>query len=123
MHFAWDRIGGCYAESEMFPPAAIEKKPRINAAVAEVIDEFSPSVKYIRYDIGQDWSGEWAVFFRVMLSDDVFRDRLGDIVTRVMWRTTDRLDLPNLGLFPYFNFRSESEQAKLREPAWDPLLN
>ena len=58
MHFAWDRIGGCYAESEMFPPAAIEKKPRINAAVAEVIDEFSPSVKYIRYDIGQDWSGQ-----------------------------------------------------------------
>jgi hypothetical protein len=63
-----------------------------------------------------------ALFFRVMLSDDVSRNGLlGDVATRVMWRTTDRLDLPNLRLFPYFDFRSESEQAKLREPAWDPL--
>jgi hypothetical protein len=53
-----------------------------------------------------------------MLSDDVSRNGLlGDVATRVMWRTTDRLDFPNLGMFPYFNFRSESEQAKLREPA------
>jgi len=57
-----------------------------------------------------------------MLSDDVSRNGLlGDVATRVMWRTTDRLDLPKLRLFPYFDFRSESEQAKLREPAWDPL--
>lgn len=68
-------------------------------------------------------SGEWAVFFRVMLSDDVLQDKLGDVATRVMWRTTDRLDLPNLGLFPYFDFRRESEQASRREPAWEPLLS
>lgn len=105
------------------PAHSYQKQPRINAAVAEVVDEFSPSVKYIRYDIGQDWSGEWAVFFRVMLSDDVLQDKLGDVATRVMWRTTDRLDLPNLGLFPYFDFRSESEQASMREPAWEPLLS
>jgi len=64
----------------------------------------------MRFDIGQDWSGGWAIFFRVMLSDDAVRNRLGDVATRVMWRTTDRLDLPNLGLFPYFDFRSESER-------------
>jgi hypothetical protein len=106
----------------MYPPTSLEKKPQINAAVAEVLKEFSPSVKYIRFDVGQDWTGEWALFFRIMLSDEVSRNgQLGDIATRVMWRTTDRLDYPNLGMFPYFDFRSESEQAKLREPAWDPL--
>jgi hypothetical protein len=105
----------------MSPPTSLQKKPQINAAVAEVLKEFSPSVKYIRFDVGQDWTGEWALFFRVMLSDDVSRNgQLGDIANRVMWRTTDRLDLPNLGMFPYFNFRSESEQAKLRDPDWDP---
>ena len=105
----------------MYPPTSLEKKPQINAAVAEVLKEFSPSVKYIRFAVGQDWAGEWALFFRVMLSDDVSRNgQLGDIATRVMWRTTDHLDLPNLGMFPYFDFRSESEQAKLRDPDWDP---
>ena len=43
-----------------------------------------------------------ALFFRVMLSDDVSRNGLlGDVATRVMWRTTDRLDLPNLRLFRF----------------------
>ncbi|HYL38632.1 MAG TPA: hypothetical protein VEV17_22130 [Bryobacteraceae bacterium] len=42
---------------------------------------------------------------------------------RIIWRTTDLLELPTLGLSPYFNFRSESEQAKLREPAWEPGMN
>jgi hypothetical protein len=59
-------------------------------------------VKYIRYSIGQDWTAEWATFFRVMLSDEAARNQPGD-------------------MFPHFNFRSESEQAKQREPAWDPL--
>jgi hypothetical protein len=31
---------------------------------------------------------------------------------------SDRLGLPELGLFPYFDFRSHSEQAMLHEPAW-----
>jgi len=105
----------------MSPPTSLQNKPQINAAVAEVLKEFAPSVKYIRFNVGQDWTGEWALFFRVMLSDDVSRNgQLGNIANRVMWRTTDRLDLPNLGMFPYFNFRSESEQAKLRDPDWDP---
>ena len=89
----------------MSPPTPLPNKPQINAAVAEVLKEFSPSVKYIPFHVGQDWTGESALFFRVMLSDDVSRNgQLGDIANRVMWRTTDRLDLPNLGMFPYFNF-------------------
>jgi hypothetical protein len=43
----------------MYPPTSLQKKPQIDAAVAEVLKEFSPSVKYIRFDVGQDWTGEW----------------------------------------------------------------
>jgi hypothetical protein len=105
----------------MYPSTSLQKKTQINAAVAEVLKEFSPWVKYIRPDVGHDWTGEWALFFRVMLSDEAARNRFGDLATRVMLRTTDHLDIPNLGMFPYFDFRSESEQAMPHDPAWDPL--
>jgi hypothetical protein len=47
----------------------------------------------VGYAIGQDWSGQQAIFFRVLLSDDAARTKLRDVVTRVIWRTSD---LPNL---------------------------
>jgi hypothetical protein len=59
--------------------------------------------------------GQWAIFFRVVLSDDATTDRLREITNQVIWRMSEELDLPNLGLFPHFDFRSESEQAALNE--------
>jgi hypothetical protein len=52
------------------------------------------------------------------LSDDAGEKRLRDVATQVVWRLADRLDFAALGLFPYHNFRSVSEQAVLREEAW-----
>jgi hypothetical protein len=95
------------------------KQPQINAAVTDVVKELSPSVKKIRFDIGQDWSGQWAIFFRVLLSDDASEPKnLREIAPRVVRRMSDRLDLPGLGLFPYFNFRNEAEQALDKDLAW-----
>jgi len=103
----------------MIVPTGLMKQPQINAAVTDVVSELSPAVRRIRYEIGQDWSGQWAIFFRVLLSDDASRPRnLREIGPRVVWRMSERLDLPGLGLFPYFDFRSETEQALVREPAW-----
>jgi hypothetical protein len=94
----------------MMPPPAITKQPEVNAAVAAVVRELSPAVQHIRYEIAPDWSGQ---------SDDASNTmNLREIAPRVMWRMSEKLDLPNLGLFPYFDFRSQSEQAKLNEPAW-----
>jgi hypothetical protein len=78
----------------------------------------APDVVQIRYDIGTDWSGDWAIFFRVLLSDEASRARLRDVATQVVWRLDERLDFPSMGLFPYHNFRSVSEQDVLREEAW-----
>ncbi|HEV2687173.1 MAG TPA: hypothetical protein VGV35_01425 [Bryobacteraceae bacterium] len=98
-------------------PAAITKQPQINAAVAAVVRELSPfGVRHIRYEIAPDWSGQWAIFFLVLLSDEASREHLRDITTQVVWRMSERLNLPELGLFPYFDFRSESEQAALNQP-------
>jgi hypothetical protein len=99
--------------------ADLSKQPQIDAAVTEVVKELSPSVKKIRFDIDQDWSGQWAIFFRVLLSDAASEPKnLREIAPRVVWRMSERLDLPGLGLFPYFNFRSEAEQALVKDLAW-----
>jgi hypothetical protein len=58
------------------------------------------------------------VFFRVLLSDEAGERRLRDVATKVVSRLADHLDFGALGLFPYHNFRSESEQSVLREEAW-----
>jgi hypothetical protein len=97
----------------------ISKQPQIDAAVTEVVNELSPSVRKIRFEIGEDWSGELAVFFRVLLSDSASEpENLRAIAPRVVSAMSQRLDLPVLGLFPYFNFRSETEQSLAKEPAW-----
>jgi len=98
--------------------SAITRQPEINAAVSDVIRLLAPDVVHIRYDIDRDWSGDWAIFFRVLLSDDASKNRLSEVATQVVWRLSERLDFPSMGLFPYHNFRSESEQAALREEAW-----
>ena len=102
----------------MYLPIAVQKQPQINSAVSQVIAQLSPSVQSISYRIAQDWSGQWAIFFRVLLSDEASARRLRDITDQVVWRMSERLNLPELGLFPYFDFRSVSEQAMLNEPGW-----
>jgi hypothetical protein len=107
------------AEHLMHFPSVVTKQAEINAAVSEVIRLLEPDVVHIRYDIGQDWSGDWAIFFRVVLSDEASRKpRLREVATEVVRRLSDRLDFSSMGLFPYHNFRSVSEQAVLREEAW-----
>jgi hypothetical protein len=71
----------------MYLPMAVTKHTQIDAAVAEAARELSPAVQYVRYEITQDWSGEWAIFFRVLLSDEASGERnLCDVATKVKWR-------------------------------------
>lgn len=102
----------------MLVPGAITKQPEINAAVSEVARLLAPDVQHIRYDIGQDWSGDWAIFFRVVLSDEASKNRLREITSKVVSQLAARLDFSAMGLFAYHNFRSVSEQAVLQEEAW-----
>ena len=122
-------IGGqiCFRKSwypvvRMFVPTEIRKDPQINAAIRAVMAEESSYVRYIRYSFDQDWTGEWAVFFRVVLSDEVAsRTRRLETGNRVISRIMDELDLPNLGMMPHFDLRTESEQAELKGKDWEPL--
>lgn len=102
----------------MYLPSAVTKQAEIEAAIARVQQSVGPDVVRIRYEIGEDWSGQWAIFFRIVLTDDAARQRLRDVATRVVWGLAQQLDFPSMGVFPYHNFRSVSEQSMLQEPAW-----
>jgi len=102
----------------MYLPSAVTKQAEIEAAIVHVQQSVGPDVVRIRYEIGEDWSGQWAIFFRIVLTDDAARNRLREIRTSVVRGLAQQLDFPGMGVFPYHNFRSLSEQAMLQEPAW-----
>jgi hypothetical protein len=102
----------------VYVPSAVTKQDEIEAAIRRVADIASPDVVRIRYEIGEDWNGEWAIFFRIVLTDDAARRRLREVAAKVVWGLSSALDFPGMAVFPYHNFRSISEQAMLQEPAW-----
>lgn len=102
----------------MYLPSAVTKHAEIDAAAVRVQQSVGPDVVRIRYEIGQDWSGEWALFFRIVLTDDAARRRLRDVAGKVERGLASELDFPSMGVIPYHNFRSLSEQNALQEPAW-----
>jgi hypothetical protein len=102
----------------MYLPSAVTKQAEIQAAINEVETSLAPDVVRVRYDIAEDWSGQWAIFFRVVLTDEAAKRRLREVATKVVWSLARQLDFPAMGVFPYHNFRSVSEQEALQEPAW-----
>lgn len=97
--------------------------PRGLAQPTELLKSFNaitplpPGVVNLRYTVDTDWSGDPAIFFWITLSDEAARrEVLSQNSRRIMDFVTQRLDpLRQWGLIPYFYFRSQSEQAKLRE--------
>ena len=98
--------------------AQLNDIPKIVKATEE---KFAPDVVRIRYHTGFDWSGDPAIFFRVLLSETAsHHENLGDIARRVNRELSDELlrtgDDEHI---PYTSFRSESEQDKLKDPLWE----
>jgi hypothetical protein len=62
-------------------PAAIVKQSEIDARVRKVAGALEPDVRHTRYEIGEDWSGQWAIFFRIVLSDEATKLRLREVAT------------------------------------------
>ena len=102
----------------MLSPSSIAPVSKINAAITDVCRQMR-DVRRIRFDIGADWSGDDAVFFRILISDDAARTRLRETMAQVVGMLESILNLEALGLHVYHNVRSESEQAALREKSWE----
>lgn len=105
----------------VYLPKGIAQPSELVAAVARIEPMLGPDVVRLRYDIGTNWSGEPALFLRVVLTDQASRrDRLHKVTSRIRALIEEQIDpLNSWGLFAYVNFRSRSEQEMLKEPAWE----
>ncbi len=102
----------------MYVPTAFVQQARFEEAVARVAQRLAPAVVSIIPTLGNDWSGEPAAFFMVILSDAASRrDQLLNVSNHVSQAVVEQVQpLEQWGVLPYFNFRSHSEQAKLNQP-------
>lgn len=91
----------------------------IDNGVKAAADALAPDVVRIRYDLSEDWSGAPSIFFRIVLRDEALIDAdQWELSQRISRRIQSEVQSDELGLQPYFSFRSASEQAQLKEPAW-----
>jgi len=100
-------------------PSGFVNHRSITAGVERAAKALSADVVRIRYDFGGDWMGSPSVFFRIVLTDKASRpENLREVAQRVTVKIMNEAKTDQTGLRAYFNFRSQSEQAKLKEPAW-----
>jgi len=93
---------------------------KIKAGVQRAERALAPDVVRIVYSYTPDWTDEYALFFRIVLRDAASApNKLRQTTHKIEAKILAEIKADELGLQTYFNFRSESEQAKLREPAWE----
>lgn len=84
-----------------------------------VLRKLEPDVTRIVLNAEPDWSGDPALYIRVLISDEAGKERLNEVTARARLVIAEELGLENLDRIPYFKFRGVSEQAKLQEKAWE----
>ena len=93
---------------------------RIARQVASVARKFARDVVRIRFHVGEDWTGDPAIFLRILLKDNATTDdRRPEVTRRVEVALLEKLKPRDMGLIAFSDFRGESEQAMLKDPAWD----
>lgn len=97
---------------------AFAHRAQFLAAVAQVA--MPPEVLSVTPTLGTDWNGESAVFFQVMLADNsVPRHQLLAFTKQVSQTIIRQIrPLEEWGVLPYFDFVTQSEHARIKEPAW-----
>ena len=94
---------------------------QIEKVLNRAVKDLAPDVVRIRYSLEDDWSGDPAIFLRVLLSDEVVRPprKLFPITEKIREKVTAELYPFDQGLFPYFSFRTLKEQKLLKEESWE----
>ncbi len=98
-------------------PRAFANQVEFFSAVDAVTAGFPPGVFSVTPTLGTDWDGDPAVFFKVILVDDaVPRAQLlaftKEISRAIAWQVRP---LEEWGVLPYFDFVTQSENARIKE--------
>jgi hypothetical protein len=101
--------------------------PRGLAQPTELIKKINALAPYpagvvnLHFTVDEDWSGDPAISFYVTLSDDAARrEVLHENARRIEGSIKQHLDpIGQWDFIPYFYFRSQSEQEKLKENLYE----
>ena len=101
--------------------AGFVNQAAIDSAVRKVEGVFAPQVVRIRYTLENNHYGDPSIFFRVLVNDDAADDirHLFELSKRISNTLVNEAQTYEIGLEPYFSYRTVSEQEKLRDPVWD----
>ena len=101
----------------MVVPTGFVDQALLASAVEKAAHALGPEVVRLKHIVGADTSGDAAIFFRIVLADwAVDEATLADVSGKIATTLIDGIrPLENWGLFPYFSFRSNSEQSMDRE--------
>jgi hypothetical protein len=108
-----DNEGMCIARA--FAQAA-----QLDEAIREIVPALGPDVVSLDYSLGYDWSGDEAIFFKIVLSERASqRDQLHKAASKIQETIQHRLEpLYQWGVLDYFSYRSPAEQAARKDQAW-----
>ena len=91
----------------------------LDRRVKAVARKLAPDVVRIRYSMTLDSTGDEAIFFRVLLSDQASRERrLAKATERIEAELYKAIPFDEFGVHLYFDYRSRSEQVVLKERSW-----
>jgi len=100
-------------------PSGVVSQADMGRRVRAIERKLARDVVRIRHAVTLNSTGDGAVFFRIVLSDEASREnRLQEVTERVEAELLKAIPFDEFGLYQYFNYRSVSEQAMLKEPAW-----
>lgn len=102
-------------------PAPFVPLAQLDREVEKAVKKLSKKeVVRVRHNVGSDWTGDPAIFFRVVLTDAASgEETLLEVADRIEATISDAVHpRENWGLIPYFSYRSQSEQADRSEPEW-----
>ena len=102
----------------MYIAKAFAQQGQFFAAIAQVA--LPPQVVSVTPVLGTDWNGESAVFLQVILADNsVPRSQLLAFTKQVSQAIIQQVrPLEEWGVLPYFNFLTQTEQARIKQPTW-----
>lgn len=99
-------------------PRGFVHQGQLDSEIKSAVRKLGPEVVHVTYRLSEDSTGEPSIFFRIVLTDAATRE---DILTETTGRIATILfdeirPIENWRLHPYFNFSSESEQKRQKDP-------
>lgn len=100
-------------------PAILVNERQLQADVRRAAQSLGADVVHINFEIGSDVMGFDSIFFNIVLTDEASRPaRLRFVAQHVALTLMNQLKTDENGVHAYFNFRSQSEVASTKDPAW-----